>query len=37
MNTNTSVKFNNMIYILTIHKILNTSYLNNNFEIFLKF
>ena len=34
MNTNTSVKFSNMIYILTIHKMVNTCYLNNNFEIF---
>ena len=31
MYTNTSVKFSNMIYILTIHKIVNTCYLNNNF------
>ena len=29
MNTNTSVKFSNMIYILTIHKIVNTCYLKN--------
>ena len=31
MNSNTSVKFSNMIYILPIHKIVNTSYLNNNY------
>ena len=28
MYTNTSVKYSNMIYILVIQKIVNTSYLN---------
>ena len=31
MYTNTSLKFSTMIYILTIHKIVNTCYLNNNY------
>ena len=30
MYTNTSVKYSNVIYILPIQKIVNTSYLNNN-------
>ena len=34
MNTNTSVKNSNMIYILAIQKIVNTRF--NIFEIFLK-
>ena len=31
MNTNTSLRNSNMIYILAIQKIVNTSWLNNNF------